>query len=66
MKTNKTAEDKQKAADAINKIAKASLRISMLDTQHDDSLDFHDLAVWDIKSALEAAYRAGLDAGRAG
>jgi hypothetical protein len=43
----------------INKIAKAVLDIETLKTQSMDSLDFHDLAVWQIKAALEAAYKAG-------
>jgi hypothetical protein len=31
-------------------------------TQHRDRLDFHDVSVWAIKSALEAAYAAGIAA----
>ncbi|MGH1399126.1 MAG: DUF6900 domain-containing protein [Alphaproteobacteria bacterium] len=27
---------------------------------HSDSLDFHDVAVWCLKDALQAAYEAGL------
>ena len=34
-------------------------RIETLETRRSDSLDFHDVAVWELKSALEAAYRAG-------
>jgi len=34
-------------------------RIETLETRRSDSLDFHDIAVWELKSALEAAYRAG-------
>ena len=33
--------------------------IETLETRRSDSLDFHDIAVWELKSALEAAYRAG-------
>ena len=40
-------------------IAKQILRIPTLTSRHSDSLDFHELAVWQIKRALEAAYEAG-------
>jgi hypothetical protein len=33
-----------------------------LETRRSDSLDFHDVAVWQIKEALEAAYEAGFQA----
>ena len=33
--------------------------IETLETRNSDSLDFHDVAVWAIRSALEAAYAAG-------
>ena len=29
------------------------------ETRGSDGLDFHDLAVWQIKQALQAAYEAG-------
>lgn len=38
--------------------------IETLETRYSDSLDFHDAAVWSIRKALEAAYAAGLAAGR--
>ncbi len=40
-------------------IASEHLGISTLKTRNSDSLDFHDVAVWQLKSALEAAYHAG-------
>jgi len=43
----------------FTKIAKQHLRIETLETRKSDSLDFHDVAVWCIKDALEAAYEAG-------
>lgn len=43
----------------LEQIAKEHLFIETLETQHRDRLDFHDVAVWSIKSALEAAYAAG-------
>ena len=45
-------------------IAKEQLRIDTLETGNSDSLDFHDVAVWSVKTALEAAYRAGLAAAK--
>jgi len=33
--------------------------LETLETRRSDALDFHDTAVWAIKAALEAAYRAG-------
>lgn len=50
--------------DAINRIARESLRLETLETRMSDSLDFHDLAVWSVKAALEAAYQAGFDAAK--
>ena len=45
-------------------IAKTMLHIDTLETRRSDSLDFHDVAVWSVKAALEAAYRAGLAAAK--
>jgi hypothetical protein len=47
---------------AIDQIAKTDLGIETLDTRKSDVLDFHDLAVWSIRAALEAAYKAGAQA----
>lgn len=43
----------------LEQIAKKYLGIKTLKTQNRDSEDFHDLAVWNIKSALRAAYKLG-------
>ena len=43
-------------------IAQEILGIDTLNTQNSDSLDFHDVAVWSIDKALEAAFQAGLNA----
>ena len=45
--------------ETIADIAKKVLSIETLETRKLDSLDFHDVAVWRLKKALEAAYRAG-------
>ena len=47
---------------AIEQIALEHLFIETLETQHRDRLDFHDVSVWAVKSALEAAYDAGIAA----
>jgi hypothetical protein len=43
----------------LTEIAREHLDIPTLDAQGSDSLDFHDLAVWQIRSALKAAFDAG-------
>ncbi len=44
---------------SLKRIAAKYLRLDTLDRRNSDSLDFHDLAVWQIRLALEAAYQAG-------
>jgi hypothetical protein len=46
----------------LESIALDHLFIETLQTRHRDSLDFHDVSVWGVKSALQAAYEAGLKA----
>ncbi len=48
----------------LEQIALKHFFIETLETQHRDRLDFHDVSVWAIKSALEAAYAAGIEAGK--
>ena len=48
----------------ITEIALESLNIESLETRNRGDLDFHELAVWQIKEALEAAYQAGAAAAR--
>jgi hypothetical protein len=43
----------------LDQIAREHLRLETLATRKSDSLDFHDLAVWQIRDALRAAYDAG-------
>lgn len=43
----------------IRKIALDTLSIPTLHTQGTDSLDFHDVAVWQVEAALKAAFEAG-------
>lgn len=46
----------------LRTIAASKLGLT-LETQGIDSLDFHNVAVWNIRAALEAAYTAGIAAG---
>jgi hypothetical protein len=45
-------------------IAQSVLGLSTLETRLSDRLDFHELAVWSIRRALEAAYVAGVQDAR--
>ncbi len=47
----------------LTQIAQQHLDIETLERRWSDSLDFHDVAVWSIKAALEAAYQAGVKQG---
>jgi hypothetical protein len=44
----------------IRAIAKTELDIETLKIRNLDKLDFHNVAVWQIKNALKAAYLAGM------
>ncbi len=48
----------------LARIAQEHLFIETLETRNHDRLDFHDVGVWCVKSALVAAYQAGLAAGQ--
>ena len=50
----------------LESIALDHLFIETLVTQHSDRLDFHDVSVWGVKSALQAAFDAGLRAAGGG
>jgi len=41
------------------KIAQTILDLETLEKRNSDSLDFHEIAVWRIKDALEIAYKKG-------
>jgi hypothetical protein len=43
----------------LSAIARDHLGIPTLETRRSDSLDFHDIAVWRVHDALQAAYMAG-------
>ena len=48
----------------ILEIAQRQFRIETLETRNWDRLDFHDVAVWALRAALEEAFEAGRAAGR--
>ena len=51
-------------AELLSLIAEKHLRIETLETRNADGLDFHDVAVWSLKDALDAAFEAGRKAGK--
>ena len=60
---NKTATKAAQQLDQLlARIALDHLFIETLATRNSDSLDFHDVSVWGVKSALQAAFDAGLRA----
>ncbi len=63
-RTAKAAKAAQHLDKLLERIALDHLFIETLATRNSDSLDFHDASVWGIKSALMAAYQAGLAAGQ--
>ncbi len=47
----------------LTKIANEVLNIKSLETNNSDDKDFHDVAVWDVKQALEKAFALGIERG---
>ena len=47
---------------AIRQIAARVLRVPTLEARNSDSLDFHEIGVWQLRDALAAAYDAGFRA----
>ena len=47
----------------LEKIAKDNIGLETLKTRNSDDLDFHDVAVWSIKKALQDAFIAGMTVG---
>ncbi|MEX2387731.1 MAG: hypothetical protein WD534_07625 [Phycisphaeraceae bacterium] len=56
--------DEQHREQTVQRIARDVLNVATLETRGRDVLDFHDLAVWQLRQALEQAYEAGRAAGR--
>ncbi len=58
--TNKTQPGIDQTIDEIlGIIANDLLDVETLDTRHSDALDFHEVAVWQLRKALRAAFEAG-------
>jgi RNase adaptor protein for sRNA GlmZ degradation len=49
----------QKLEQLLNQIAAEHLHIDTLATRNSDRLDFHEVSVWGLKEALQAAFTAG-------
>ena len=63
--TAKTAAPAKTPSEALLlEIATKHFRLETLETRKGDGLDFHDVAVWSIRAALEAAFAAGQAATR--
>jgi hypothetical protein len=43
----------------IEKIARSLIGLETLKTRNSDSLDFHEIPVWELKRVLEEAYELG-------
>ena len=50
----------------MQQIALDHLFIETLETRHSDRMDFHEVSVWGVKSAMMAAYEAGRQAAKQG
>jgi hypothetical protein len=48
----------------LQQIALDHLFIETLETRNSDRMDFHEVSVWAVKSALMAAYEAGWQAAK--
>jgi len=48
----------------MQQIALDHLFMQTLETRHSDRMDFHEVSVWGVKSALMAAYEAGRQAAK--
>jgi hypothetical protein len=53
------SKEQQALRKEFEKIAQKYLFIDTLKTQNSDSLDFHDVSVWGVEAALQAAYELG-------
>ena len=49
----------QTIAEVLESIARKHFHIKTLEAQRSDALDFHEVSVWGVKAALQAAFEAG-------
>jgi hypothetical protein len=59
-----TKQEGKDLENLLQKIALDHLFIESLETRNSDRMDFHDVSVWAVKSALMAAYEAGRQAAK--
>ena len=59
MKTTQTIKTQSYKDAVVKNIATDLLHIDTLEERKMDGLDFHNVAVWQVKKALEAAFEAG-------
>lgn len=52
-------DDEAPAQAGVAEIARSCLGIGTLETRNSDGADFHDVAVWAVREALERAFEAG-------
>ena len=64
MTARSSAPAKAPSEALLLEIATEHFRLETLETRNSDGLDFHDVAVWSIRAALEAAFAAGQAASR--
>ena len=63
--TSKTAAPAKAPSEALLlEIADKHFRLETLETRNNDGLNFHNVAVWSIRPALEAVFAAGQAASR--
>ncbi|MDR0905506.1 MAG: hypothetical protein LBN00_04945 [Oscillospiraceae bacterium] len=53
-------ESENERENLFEEIAKKHCHIETLQQRYSDNLDFHDVSVWGLRAALEAAYNAGI------
>lgn len=63
---NMTTAAAKKMEQETKQIATRAFGVETLEVRGLDSLDFHSVAIWEIKHAIEAAYFAGMQAAQAG
>lgn len=51
-------------AACLTRIAQVHMGIETLEERRSDSLDFHEVSVWSVRDALQAAFEAGQAAAR--
>ena len=61
-----TTQAAQTLDQQMQQIALDHLFIETLETRNSDRMDFHEVSVWGVKSALMAAYEAGRQAAKQG